>query len=141
MNWFLLRKARMSETKKQPEGSGNPAAPLEDALVGTEPAVTPTVAQPRSASGATPDPGGASPVTADAAKAGLEQLTPTIPDPLTLGMWNEQVRRRMRHQTRRGFLGLGAGLLAGFGAFEWLTSRREIDGVPWPLRKTLEVKE
>src|SRR5215472_4794810 len=55
--------------------------------------------------------------------------------------WNEQVRRRMRRQTRRAFLGLGAGAVATFGVFEWLTSRRQIDGVPWPFRKTLETNE
>jgi DMSO/TMAO reductase YedYZ molybdopterin-dependent catalytic subunit len=47
----------------------------------------------------------------------------------------------MRHHTRRSFLGLAAGLAAGFGAWKWLTSRREIDGIPWPFRKALETNE
>jgi hypothetical protein len=60
----------------------------------------------------------------------------TVPDPRALERWNEQVRLRMRQQTRRGFLGLGVGFLTGFGAW-----RREIDGVPWPIRKVLEANE
>ena len=65
----------------------------------------------------------------------------TLPDPKEIAAWNEQVRRRMRRKTRRSFIGFGATALAGFGAFEWLTSRREIDNVPWPMRKMLEVNE
>ena len=47
----------------------------------------------------------------------------------------------MRQKSRRSFLGWGAGVVAGIGAFSWLTSRREIDGLPWPFRRTLEVNE
>jgi hypothetical protein len=65
----------------------------------------------------------------------------TVPDPRALEAWNEQVRLRMRRQTRRSFLGLGAGLLTGYGAWRWLASRREIDGDPWPLREVLEANE
>ena len=54
---------------------------------------------------------------------------------------NAQVHREMRRHTRRGFLGLGIGLAAGLSGFAWLTSRRELDGVPWPMRKVLEVNE
>jgi DMSO/TMAO reductase YedYZ molybdopterin-dependent catalytic subunit len=32
-------------------------------------------------------------------------------------------------------------MAAAFGAWKWLTSRREIDGVPWPFRKALEMNE
>jgi DMSO/TMAO reductase YedYZ molybdopterin-dependent catalytic subunit len=131
----------MSETKKLPEGSGNPAAPLENVPAGIEPAVIPTVAATEVVSVVTADSASASSVTAAATPAALAPPSVTDRDAQALKKWNEQVRLRMRHQTRRGFLGLGAGLLAGFGAFEWLTSRREIDGVPWPLRKTLEVNE
>jgi hypothetical protein len=75
------------------------------------------------------------------ASATLRSASLTVSDPLALEAWNQQVRRRMRHQTRRGFLGLGVGLVTGVGAWSWLTTRREIDGVPWPLRKTLETNE
>ena len=47
----------------------------------------------------------------------------------------------MRQKSRRSFLGWGAGVVAGFGAFSWLASRREVDSLPWPFRKTLEVNE
>jgi DMSO/TMAO reductase YedYZ molybdopterin-dependent catalytic subunit len=66
-------------------------------------------------------------------------LTP--PDPEEIEAWNKQVQRRMRRKTRRSFIGFGAAALAGWGAFEWVTSRRELDNVPWPMRKTLEVNE
>jgi DMSO/TMAO reductase YedYZ molybdopterin-dependent catalytic subunit len=65
----------------------------------------------------------------------------TAPDPREIEAWNEQVRRRMRRHSRRAFLGLGAGLAAAAGIWSWLITQREIDGVPWPLRKTLEVNE
>ncbi|MFB3922191.1 MAG: molybdopterin-dependent oxidoreductase [Terriglobia bacterium] len=70
-------------------------------------------------------------------------LTPdaTTPDEAALEAQNAQVRSRMRHQTRRSFLSLGAGLAAGLGGLAWLTTRREIDGIPWPFRKALEVNE
>jgi DMSO/TMAO reductase YedYZ molybdopterin-dependent catalytic subunit len=59
----------------------------------------------------------------------------------TIAAANTQVRKEMRRHTRRGFLGLGIGLAAGLGGFAWLTSRRELDEVPWPMRKVLEVNE
>jgi hypothetical protein len=65
----------------------------------------------------------------------------SIPDDRELEAWNEQVRRRMRQKSRRSFLGWGATVAAGLGAFRWLTTQREIDGLPWPFRKTLEVNE
>jgi Oxidoreductase molybdopterin binding domain len=61
------------------------------------------------------------------------------PDPSELEAWNSQVRRRMRQHSRRAFLLWGAGLAAGAGAFEWLTTRPEAGGVPWPFRKALDL--
>lgn len=121
----------MSEEKKQPESPGNPAAPPEGTPVATEPAVATVIAPAEAPKGAAGESGVSEP-----ALAAL-----TAPDPQELGRWNEQVSRRMRQQTRRSFLGLGVGFLAGFGAWEWLTSRREIDGIPWPFRKALETNE
>ncbi len=65
----------------------------------------------------------------------------STPEPAELEAWNRQVRRRMRQRSRRAFLLWGAGLAAGAGAFEWLTTRPEAGGVPWPFRKTLELNE
>jgi len=65
----------------------------------------------------------------------------SVPDEEELEAWNQQVRRRMRQKSRRSFLGLGAGAAGAFGAFRWLTTRREIDEIPWPFRKVLETNE
>ena len=116
----------MSEEKKLPEVPAPLAAPAANLPVATEPAVAAAAKE----------------VTKDVGSVG--EAAPTevsVPDDHELKAWNEQVRRRMRRKSRRSFLGLGAGLLAGAGAFEWLVTRREIDGVPWPIRKTLEVNE
>ncbi len=58
-----------------------------------------------------------------------------------LAQWNEQVRRRMRQQTRRSFVVGGAAALVGFTGWRWLMSRRADDGLPWPFRRMLEVNE
>ncbi len=58
-----------------------------------------------------------------------------------LERWNEQVKARMRRQTRRSFLQGGVVGLAGLAGWGWLWSRRDEDGLPWPLRKGLEVNE
>jgi len=116
----------MSEEKKLPEVPAPLAAPAANLPVATEPAVAAAAKE----------------VTKDVGSVG--EAAPTevsVPDDHELKAWNEQVRRRMRRKSRRSFLGLGAGLLAGAGALEWLVTRREIDGVPWPIRKTLEVNE
>jgi DMSO/TMAO reductase YedYZ molybdopterin-dependent catalytic subunit len=51
------------------------------------------------------------------------------------------VLRELRRRTRRSFLVGGAAALAGLAGFRWLTTRAEDDGVPWPLRRALEVDE
>ncbi|HEX5410505.1 MAG TPA: molybdopterin-dependent oxidoreductase [Terriglobia bacterium] len=88
-------------------------------------------------------------LSAEKTEAGKTEDTPivsapeavTAPDPSEIEKWNGQVRRRMRRQSRRSFLLWGAGLAAGIGAFEWLTTRHQIGEVPWPIRKTLELNE
>lgn len=121
----------MSEEKKEPEITDSPSGPAENQPAATEPVVVPAGPEGQAAEAA----------TAQAAEAGPAPKAVSVPDAKELDAWNEQVRRRMRQQTRRGFLGLAVGLAAGFGAWEWLTSRREIDGIPWPFRKTLETNE
>jgi hypothetical protein len=121
----------MSEEKKQPEITRGPAA-LPEGPSGEAELGPATREAPRK-----PQMGAPTPV----AEAGAAPAKFSVPDDRELQAWNEQVRRRMRHQTRRGFLGLAAGLVTGFGAWKWLTSRREIDGLPWPFRKTLELNE
>lgn len=62
-------------------------------------------------------------------------------DPDELARWNEQVKRRMRQQTRRSFLVGGAAALAGVAGWHWLQSRREEGSIPWPFRQALELNE
>ncbi len=120
----------MSDVKNQPENPGRAPSAEQNLTSQSEPAGGAMTAAKEVLA-----------TTAHPATASPEASLVTPPDPREVEEWNDQLRRRMRHQTRRSFIGWGAGLLAGFGAFEWLTSRREIDGVPWPFRKTLEVNE
>lgn len=121
----------MSENKEQPDQNETPGPAAENTPQKTAPPTEPGVAQPVPAAD----------TEAHAADASPPAPLVTPPDPQAMEEWNRQVRRRMSRQTRRGFLGLGAGMLAGFGAFEWLASRRTINGLPWPFRSTLEVNE
>jgi len=131
----------MSEMNKPVDKSGNPAPPLDNAPASGAPAVAGKVGEPQS----TMADAGNQAVTASAATnpapVALAPASITPPDPQELEAWNQQVRRRMRQKSRRSFLGWGAGLVAGVGAFRWLTTRRELDGVPWPMRKALETNE
>jgi DMSO/TMAO reductase YedYZ molybdopterin-dependent catalytic subunit len=51
------------------------------------------------------------------------------------------IDREIRRRTRRSFLIGGAAALAGAGAWEWLRTRPEEDGLIWPLRRVLGVNE
>jgi len=54
---------------------------------------------------------------------------------------NQEVLRQARRRTRRSFLVAGAAALAGLSGWEWLTSRRQDNGIPWPLRSALQINE
>jgi DMSO/TMAO reductase YedYZ molybdopterin-dependent catalytic subunit len=47
----------------------------------------------------------------------------------------------LKRLTRRGFVTLGAGAVAGVAAWEWLGRRTKLDGLSWPLRRMLETNE
>ncbi len=47
----------------------------------------------------------------------------------------------IRRMSRRSFLWATAATAAALGGFEWLSSRPQADGVPWPLRRTLRANE
>lgn len=49
--------------------------------------------------------------------------------------------REIARRTRRSFVGAAIAGAAGLAAWQWLRTRPESDGQPWPLRKTLEVNE
>jgi DMSO/TMAO reductase YedYZ molybdopterin-dependent catalytic subunit len=49
--------------------------------------------------------------------------------------------RELRRLSRRGFATGGVAILAGLAGWRWLVTRREADGLPWPLRRVLEFNE
>ena len=54
---------------------------------------------------------------------------------------NDEVRAKMRAQTRRSFLGAGGAAAAAFAGWRWLMSRRMENGAPWPLRRMQAINE
>jgi hypothetical protein len=119
----------MSEEKKQAELASGVAAPAED-LVATDPPFATALAADEATKG-----------TGQGTEPPSVPTAVTRPDELALKAWNGQVRRRMRQKSRRSFLGLGVGMIAGASAFNWLITRREIDGIPWPFRRALEINQ
>ncbi len=69
-----------------------------------------------------------------------EETSPAIRD-LRSAISSDALSLELKQRTRRGFLTLGAGALAGAAAWKWLRSRQMIDGVEWPLRRVLESNE
>jgi DMSO/TMAO reductase YedYZ molybdopterin-dependent catalytic subunit len=43
--------------------------------------------------------------------------------------------------SRRSFVWAAGYLAAGYGGLHWLNTRRQLDGIPWPLRRGLEFNE
>ncbi len=54
---------------------------------------------------------------------------------------DEIIEGQVRQKSRRSFLIGGLAILGSFGGWRWLTTRREDDGIIWPLRRALEVNE
>ena len=54
---------------------------------------------------------------------------------------DREVEREMRRLSRRSFLWGAAAATAGVGGWGWLATRREDDGIPWPLRRAHEINE
>jgi DMSO/TMAO reductase YedYZ molybdopterin-dependent catalytic subunit len=52
-----------------------------------------------------------------------------------------EIARVMRGKSRRGFLIMGISATAGFAGWTWLTTRPELGGLPYPLRRALEFNE
>ncbi|MGP0062822.1 MAG: molybdopterin-dependent oxidoreductase [Isosphaeraceae bacterium] len=53
----------------------------------------------------------------------------------------DEMGRRLRRLTRRGFASAGVAALAGFAGWRWLVTRSPEDGLPWPLRRMLDLDE
>lgn len=51
------------------------------------------------------------------------------------------VQRELKRLSRRGFLTLGGGAVAGYVAWKWLRLRPKMGGVEWPLRDAFKVNE
>src|SRR5690349_5959800 len=47
----------------------------------------------------------------------------------------------MRRISRRSFAWAGVGLASMFGIGHWIFTRRQDGGVPWPLRRVLDLNE
>ena len=54
---------------------------------------------------------------------------------------DDDLERRLRRLSRRGFIVGGAAALAGVGGWRWLVTRGDEGGLPWPLRRVLEFDE
>jgi hypothetical protein len=52
-----------------------------------------------------------------------------------------EVEREASRKSRRGFIVAGVSALAAIGGWEWLKTRRDDDGIPYPLRRVLEMNE
>lgn len=50
-------------------------------------------------------------------------------------------RDQMKRISRRSFIWAGAAILGTYGGFRFLNSRRQADGLPWPLRRGLDLNE
>src|SRR3954451_14802466 len=50
----------------------------------------------------------------------------------------EEAKRTLSHKTRRSLLTGAVAAACGIGGYEWLTSAREEDEVPWPQRRVLD---
>jgi DMSO/TMAO reductase YedYZ molybdopterin-dependent catalytic subunit len=54
---------------------------------------------------------------------------------------DEEAQNFFRSHTRRAFLAAGIAAAAGAGAYEWLSTRKQEDRVPWPQRRVLRGNE
>lgn len=53
-------------------------------------------------------------------------------------MTDGEIEHDLRRKTRRSFLVGGAGALAGFAGYKWITSAASDNALPWPQRRMLD---
>jgi len=53
----------------------------------------------------------------------------------------DDVDKQLQRLSRRGFLVWGAGALAAYGGWKWLTHASKIGDTPWPLRRAFQVNQ
>ena len=85
-------------------------------------------------------PAAAAPVTLAPETAGYRAPPATISDALPVVEGGE-ADREMRRISRRSFLWAGVAVVGVLGGRHWLNTRRQESGIPWPLRRTLEINE
>lgn len=56
-----------------------------------------------------------------------------------LALSEGEIKKRLGSKTRRSFLLGGVATAAAIGFYKWVTSAEDIDGVPWPQRRVLDV--
>jgi DMSO/TMAO reductase YedYZ molybdopterin-dependent catalytic subunit len=70
-----------------------------------------------------------------------EPSKPEPSKPAPKPMTDAEVRRLSRRRTRRSFLTGGIVGLAGLAGWQWLRTAPLDDGIPWPLRRMLDLNE
>jgi hypothetical protein len=80
------------------------------------------------------------PIAAEA-KTVTPIVPPPEPSPLDELPTEELPEREIARKTRRSFFAAALAAGAGYAGWRWLRTRRLDDGVPWPLRRTLEFNE
>jgi DMSO/TMAO reductase YedYZ molybdopterin-dependent catalytic subunit len=58
---------------------------------------------------------------------------------MTLPIDEHELQQRVRRLSRRGFLAAAGAAVLGGAGYAWLTTCEKEDGLPWPLRRMLEV--
>ncbi|MCA9099406.1 MAG: molybdopterin-dependent oxidoreductase, partial [Planctomycetaceae bacterium] len=69
----------------------------------------------------------------------MQTTEPTGPEHLPIP--ETEIDRYMRRMTRRSFGWGAAGALLGLGGWGWIVTRPNDQGIPWPLRRMLELNE
>lgn len=82
-------------------------------------------------------------LTGDEAPEPVEEVAPVEEEPAPAEVIDDdaELERDVRRMSRRGFLTMAIAAGAGYGAWRWLRTRPEEDGVPWPFRRVLETNE
>jgi Oxidoreductase molybdopterin binding domain len=85
---------------------------------------------------------GVVPIPPPVAAAGVPTLADE-PSPRSstaqLSTSDDDAARQIRRMSRRGFAWAGAAALAGLAGWRWLVTRADEGGLPWPLRRVLEL--
>ncbi len=71
----------------------------------------------------------------------IQEPTPEEIEAARIAANDAAVEKELRSRTRRDFIVAGVAAAAGLGGWKWLTSRPAEDGVPWPLRRGLQLNE